>query len=196
MSWIANAVPADISSTHRHLFEKHPLARDLWSVSPLISLPSSTEELQRLLAAAESKTSLPSDSLANGPVTSASLLRLLHPLLLSTFLDAAPSAFAPSGILNSTPSAAPDVHLETVWCVGRIARDLWRATAISNDEGGLERADLRKLATLLEKMGAYFVFGEDELRKRDTKVRRFFIKLPTSGDTRRASRWECCKTST
>ncbi|KAG0145987.1 hypothetical protein CROQUDRAFT_93172 [Cronartium quercuum f. sp. fusiforme G11] len=105
------------------------------------------------------------------PASPLKLFRVMYPVLLSTFLDSAPTAFQSefySQGLTPSASKAPNTHLELVWCVGSILCDLWRASVTSNSHIG--PADSKNLAHIMEKMSTYFIFGADELTSRDIKT--------------------------
>ncbi|GAA5861538.1 hypothetical protein JCM8547_008065 [Rhodosporidiobolus lusitaniae] len=103
-----------------------------------------------------------------------SLLTLLHPLLLSSFLDAAPTGFSPSASLAlSTSSSSRAEAVETVEAVLGVARELFYtvlggAAPSTGGEGdgtgkaGGERKEARKnLLALLSHAAPYFPFGSD-----------------------------------
>ncbi|GJN89418.1 hypothetical protein Rhopal_002398-T1 [Rhodotorula paludigena] len=99
-----------------------------------------------------------------------SLLALLHPTLVSSFLDAAPSAFSPSLLESANATAGGEnTHLATVLAVLQIARELYArelggGTATGAGSPSSKRArDARKsLVALLSHASAYFPFGADE----------------------------------
>lgn len=106
-------------------------------------------------------------------VPNISLLGLLHPTLLSAFLDSAPSALSPTA--QSTPGS--DSHLSTIVATISIARELfWAELGGLDGQGGergldKEREGVRKLlVTFLTHVGVYFPFGGDELEKRSKDV--------------------------
>ncbi|BGP47571.1 rRNA processing protein [Rhodotorula kratochvilovae] len=92
------------------------------------------------------------------------LLALLHPTLLSAFLDAAPSAFTPSLAASSASAGAGAQHLDTIAAVLSVARALF-ALALAGPSaataaGSREAKEARKmLLGLLGHAGAYFPFG-------------------------------------
>lgn len=113
------------------------------------------------------------------------LLRTLLPILVSAFLDTAPTALSPSSALgasstigtlssqsysSASSASSGDVALDTVSAVTGIARDLWRAILSSNTaSSGGTSADLRKgLEKYVTHMAAYFPFGADEIGTRRT----------------------------
>ncbi|GAA5895281.1 hypothetical protein JCM6882_006634 [Rhodosporidiobolus microsporus] len=118
-----------------------------------------------------------SSSFPHAPPTT--LLSLLHPLLLSSFLDAAPTAFSPSASLSlSTTSSARADATETVEAVLSVARELFhRALGGASPSGDDEKAgaaaasgtvrqrrESRKaLVALLGHAAPYFPFGSDAL---------------------------------
>jgi pre-rRNA-processing protein IPI1 len=117
-----------------------------------------------LLRANETTTS------TQGTQNALTLLTLLHPTLTSTFLEAAPTAFAPSAGSTSGP------HLAIALCAARIARDLWRAC--TTDHLAPSKADHKALRTLVEKMAVYFPFAGDDnlLYARNNEVRRVWYR--------------------
>lgn len=109
----------------------------------------------------------PIASTSSAPIAPpASLLTLLHPTLLSGFLDTAPAAFAPGA------AVFPAQERATVAAVLSVARELYARElggAASNEDGAgaADKAATRKLlVTFLGHVGAYFPFGADELGKR------------------------------
>lgn len=99
------------------------------------------------------------------------LFRVMNPVLLSIFLDSAPTAFQSEMTSNETVQLAskePSTHLGLVWCVGRILCDLWRASVTSNSN--IIPTDSKNLAHIMEKMSTYFIFGADELNSKNTKT--------------------------
>lgn len=101
----------------------------------------------------------------------ASLLTLLHPTLLSGFLDTAPAAFAPGAL------SFPAQERATVSAVLSVARELY-----ARELGGVDGVDgaggtseqaatTRKLLVMfLGHVGPYFPFGADELGKRSEEA--------------------------
>lgn len=128
---------------------------------------------------------------ASGQQTAATLLTLLHPVLNSTFLEAAPTAFAPSANATAGP------HRGVALCAVRIARDLWRANAAEGSQAA--KADIKASRTLVDKMAAYFPFaGDDNMAyRKDSEVlwRGFLLLARLTADVfhRRRRR---CKSST
>lgn len=128
-----------------------------------------------------SMSALPASSTAPAattPAASATLLTLLHPTLLSSFLDSAPSAFSPEGDSVGTGEA----HLNTISAVIGVAKELYwaelggaqeEATEAEGIEAGFHgkgkgrKDSARKLLVgLLGHVGLYFPFGADELEQR------------------------------
>lgn len=91
------------------------------------------------------------------------LARTLQPTLVSTFLDCAPSAFAP----GSTPS---ETELQMVLAVGKLARCLYGVVPLEASEARYSVYD--GLATLLGHMSPYFPFvvRSSPLARRDVKI--------------------------
>ncbi|GAA6059787.1 hypothetical protein JCM10212_003682 [Sporobolomyces blumeae] len=125
-------------------------------------------------------TPLASTSAANGPPQT--LLTLLHPTLLSSFLDAAPTAFSPTPALGQSAQAA-SAELRTITAVLRVARELFYrdlggsaspslddsnpSSSASSSRDDRSRAHARKLLlALLSHAAPYFPFGSDELHER------------------------------
>lgn len=99
----------------------------------------------------------------------ASLLTLLHPTLLSGFLDTAPAAFAP-GLLSF-----PALERATVSAVLVVARELYArelgGTPGADRVNASEKAATRKmLVAFLGHVGPYFPFGADELGTRSAEA--------------------------
>ncbi|GAA5956535.1 hypothetical protein JCM3765_003475 [Sporobolomyces pararoseus] len=124
------------------------------------------------------------------------LLTLLHPTLLSSFLDAAPTAFSPSPQLGQHSSAqSASSELQTITAVLRVARELFYrnlggnhqqeseefstgATIETGTGGGVEKVRARKLlATLLNHAAPYFPFGMDELQLRTGQEEEELLQL-------------------
>ncbi|ORY74513.1 hypothetical protein BCR35DRAFT_306649 [Leucosporidium creatinivorum] len=111
------------------------------------------------------------------------LLSLLHPTLLSSFLDAAPSAFSPTTLLTSTSSShGADPELQTIVAVVGVARELyWREFGGSEAENvgrEKERESARKLLVgMLGHASAYFPFGGDDLRERSAESTTSLLSL-------------------
>ena len=105
------------------------------------------------------------------------LLQLLHPTLLSSFLDSAPTAFAPSLVAVQASGSSATLHADTVHAVLSVsralfARELGVAAGAGAGAGVAEAAqarakgkrDARKmLLALLGHAAPYFPFGADTL---------------------------------
>ncbi|GAA5845165.1 hypothetical protein JCM9279_005460 [Rhodotorula babjevae] len=105
------------------------------------------------------------------------LLQLLHPTLLSSFLDSAPTAFAPSLVAVQASGSSATLHADTVHAVLSVsralfARELGVAAGAGAGAGAAEAAqasakrkrDARKmLLALLGHAAPYFPFGADAL---------------------------------
>ncbi|GAA5911627.1 hypothetical protein JCM8208_005696 [Rhodotorula glutinis] len=105
------------------------------------------------------------------------LLQLLHPTLLSSFLDSAPTAFAPSLVAVQASGSSATLHADTVYAVLSVsralfARELGVAAGSTAGLGAAESAhasargkrDARKmLLALLGHAAPYFPFGADAL---------------------------------
>ena len=116
------------------------------------------------------------------------LLGLLHPTLLSSFLDAAPSAFSPTTLLSAS-AQGESADLNTIVAVVGVARELyWRelgggAGDKENElESGVgkekEKDSARKLlVAMLSHAAAYFPFGGDDLRERSAEAEAQLLSL-------------------
>ncbi|CED83304.1 Uncharacterized conserved protein [Phaffia rhodozyma] len=107
----------------------------------------------------------------------AGMYQSLHPLLLSTFLDAAPGAFDPSGSITQVSVAGEELELIAV--VGELASVLGR-TVMGNSES-LPRETLsgvkKGLRTMLNHMAVYFPFNSSTFQKRDVKSESLLLSL-------------------
>ncbi|BGP15502.1 rRNA processing protein [Rhodosporidiobolus nylandii] len=115
-------------------------------------------------------TPTPAASTSTAPTPKPSLLSLLHPLLLSSFLDSAPTAFSPSASLSLSSSASSRAAaVETVEALLGVARELFHralgsGSSATGTEGEKERREARKaLLALLTHAAPYFPFGSDAL---------------------------------
>ncbi|KPV72298.1 uncharacterized protein RHOBADRAFT_56109 [Rhodotorula graminis WP1] len=125
-------------------------------------------------AAASTSTAVPAN--ANGQ-QQPTLLQLLHPTILSSFLDSAPTAFAPSLVAVQASGSSATLHADTVHAVLSVsralfARELGVAAGSSVGAGAAEgvqasargKRDARKmLLALLGHAAPYFPFGGDAL---------------------------------
>ncbi|GAA5941763.1 Ipi1p [Sporobolomyces koalae] len=135
--------------------------------------------------ASTSSTSTPIVVSATAPPQT--LLTLVHPTLLSSFLDAAPTAFSPTPILGQT-SQQSSAELQVIAAVLKVARELFyrdlggnnnnnssstvqdggdRSSSKLSERGGPAVAK-KLLTTLLGHVASYFPFGGDELHPRTT----------------------------
>lgn len=90
-----------------------------------------------------------------------SLLALLHPTLLSSFLDSAPTALNPSAAATG-PSSGD--HLATVTAVVAVARQLFTSELSGNGQNSTPtQATRRMLLAFLTHASPYFPFGTDVL---------------------------------
>ncbi|GAA5837562.1 hypothetical protein JCM11251_002014 [Rhodosporidiobolus azoricus] len=111
------------------------------------------------------------------------LLSLLHPLLLSSFLDAAPTAFSPSASLSlSTSAGARADAVETVEAVLGVGRELFHGALGGGGQEARTRREARKaLLALLSHAAPYFPFGSDTLPsdagKRSGQEEERFLRL-------------------
>ncbi|KAI0094749.1 hypothetical protein BDY19DRAFT_1038840 [Irpex rosettiformis] len=92
------------------------------------------------------------------------LLRTLHPILASTFLDHAPTVFSP----NSAPA---EIDLQTICTIARIAQRLYGSVQL-NFHSAANDLLIENLTTLINHMTVYFPFNGywSVTTKRDTKV--------------------------
>ncbi|GAA5849465.1 hypothetical protein JCM3766R1_003291 [Sporobolomyces carnicolor] len=103
------------------------------------------------------------------------LLSLVHPTLVSSFLDAAPSAFSPTPVLGQSATVA-SAELATISAVLRVARELFyrdlgncTTSSCRASSSTTSRQSARKqLVALLHHAAPYFPFGGDELHARTT----------------------------
>ncbi|GAA5991810.1 hypothetical protein JCM10908_002216 [Rhodotorula pacifica] len=97
----------------------------------------------------------------------ASLLALLHPTLLSSFLDSAPTALNPSTATASEGNSGENQHLATVTAVVAVARQLFTLElggASNANTTAKQRSEARKmLLAFLTHASPYFPFGADAL---------------------------------
>ncbi|GAA5882497.1 hypothetical protein JCM3774_006132 [Rhodotorula dairenensis] len=95
-----------------------------------------------------------------------SLLALLHPTLLSAFLDSAPTALNPTATVQNDSSGNNGGHLATVTAVVAVARQLFTlelAGAPSSRPGSNDTSARRMLLAFLTHASPYFPFGADAL---------------------------------
>ncbi|KAH8110674.1 hypothetical protein DFH11DRAFT_1514092 [Phellopilus nigrolimitatus] len=111
------------------------------------------------------------DSNLNEIRLTASLCRTVHPVLVSTFLDCAPSVFSPS-------QASPEAELELVLAILEISRCLYgRLLRDRNALRDTTHAAYDELRTLLAHMTVYFPFGESRMIAQDLKIESVFQQL-------------------
>ncbi|GAA5824040.1 hypothetical protein JCM3770_005133 [Rhodotorula araucariae] len=141
------------------------------ALGPLGAFGLVTPPASPVAAAPTTTTAAPPSSQQQQQQQQPTLLALLHPTLLSSFLDSAPSAFTPT--LASTPGgAAAAQHAETVAAVLSVARALFglelagtgadagAAAAAGAGAAARQARDARKmLVALLAHAAAYFPFG-------------------------------------
>ncbi|KDQ20313.1 hypothetical protein BOTBODRAFT_27733 [Botryobasidium botryosum FD-172 SS1] len=139
------------------LGDVHLAGLESWKLDELVGLESILESYQSVGAGAL--------------IIVADLACTLHPILLATFLDTAPTVFGPQSQTPSSGIQVLDVNVELVCAVGEIAKELYGA--ILRNSADLS-ADTRStvsenLRGLLGHMSPYFPFGVDELYQRDLK---------------------------
>lgn len=134
--------------------------------NPYTLASSSTTSLHPLSSLFLEKSSASTSTSIN-----TSLLPLLYPTLLASFLDAAPTAFAPASTFVSR-------ELDTVVAVLGVAKSLyWNslgAGAVGKNEDA-EKGDRKSLVGLLGHASAYFPFGSDALEVRGAEVCSFLL---------------------
>ncbi|KAH9470364.1 hypothetical protein MJO28_017589 [Puccinia striiformis f. sp. tritici] len=116
------------------------------------------------------------------PDNSLHLLRAMHPVMLSIFLDTAPTAFqeelgSNSATMTSSSSAGASVSpsLELVNCVVTSLHRLWQASLAA--DLAIESKDVKSLETILMKMAPYFIFGADDISPQGTELRHLLQNL-------------------
>ncbi|GAA5933831.1 hypothetical protein JCM1841_001310 [Sporobolomyces salmonicolor] len=184
---VASPFSIDINATRSAPVEAFSLAVDC--------LPSSFALSSLGLPIPPSTPVPPTSTSPATPAQSQSLLALLHPTLISSFLDAAPTAFSPTPVLGQSSSAA-SAELQTVSAVLLVARELFYrdlARAASPSAFSSEVADspvprhqidkprpphARKLLlALLTHAAPYFPFGADELHARSPAEEQQLLQL-------------------
>ncbi|WAR53669.1 hypothetical protein PtB15_3B177 [Puccinia triticina] len=148
-------------STNSHMFERFSEAfLEPDSFQENITNPSG-------LSAESSGSANQATNRHSTPDNSLHLLRTMHPVMLSIFLDTAPAAFqaelsSNSGTLTSSSSAASvSPSLELVNCVISSLHRLWQASMAA--DLAIEPKDVKSLETILMKMSPYFIFGGDDI---------------------------------
>ncbi|KAG0184060.1 hypothetical protein DFQ28_000212 [Apophysomyces sp. BC1034] len=93
------------------------------------------------------------------------LIETFQPILISTWLETAPSVFSSSSAISVTPA------LQLLTVVMRLALILWRAMVSGGAVGALEKSwlDLH-LQQLLKHLAVYFPYGADSFGNRGAKV--------------------------
>ncbi|POV93962.1 hypothetical protein PSHT_16519, partial [Puccinia striiformis] len=116
------------------------------------------------------------------PDNSLHLLRAMHPVMLSIFLDTAPTAFqeelgSNSATMTSSSSVGASVSpsLELVNCVVTSLHRLWQASLAA--DLAIESKDVKSLETILIKMAPYFIFGADDISPQGTELRHLLQNL-------------------
>jgi len=142
----------------------------------------------------------PAASTSAGAGSPQTLLSLLHPTLLSSFLDAAPTAFSPTPVLGQSSQTA-SAELQTITAVLRVARELFyrdlggnHSSTSTEEVGGnlsmresgsgggqvkkSSKVQARKLLfSLLNHSAPYFPFGQDELQVRASAEEEQLLQL-------------------
>ncbi|KAI5481016.1 Armadillo-type fold containing protein [Pseudohyphozyma bogoriensis] len=118
-----------------------------------------------------------SSTSTNAPpqTTRDALLPLLHPTLLASFLDAAPTAFSP------TPSSSAQ-EMDTIVAVLDVAKSLYWSSlsgSVKDEDGkdGKEKDERKLLVALLGHVGAYFPFGADAVEARTVEAEEQLLDL-------------------
>ncbi|KAA1110905.1 hypothetical protein PGT21_034100 [Puccinia graminis f. sp. tritici] len=115
------------------------------------------------------------------PDNSLQLLRAMHPVMLSIFLDTAPTAFQSElgstspAITSSSSGASVSPSLELVNCVTTSLHRLWQASMAADLD--VETKDIKSLETILIKMSPYFVFGGDDIIPQGTELKHMLQNL-------------------
>ncbi|KAJ8494635.1 hypothetical protein ONZ51_g2221 [Trametes cubensis] len=113
------------------------------------------------------------DGLDPQVTAAAHIARTLHPTLVSTFLDCAPTVFSPS-------SSPPETELQMVLVVCRICRSLYgrilQDTAESGRTHGTAEADLQTMLSYLSPYFPFVINGQSAAR-RDIKIEQAFQDL-------------------
>ncbi|THH10532.1 hypothetical protein EW145_g1260 [Phellinidium pouzarii] len=107
-----------------------------------------------------------------GACLTASLCRTVHPVLVSTFLDCAPSVFSP------TQTSPESDELELVLSLMEISRCLYgRLLRDGNATQDQKHAVHEGLETLISYMMVYFPFGENRILAQDMKAETMFQQM-------------------
>ncbi|PWN20506.1 hypothetical protein BCV69DRAFT_283392 [Microstroma glucosiphilum] len=165
----------DVSSSAGLVLSESDLSKTLSSASSLLLGNSLVEGYQH--SSARPTTATSSRSASTQPYLQ--LYHALHPLLLHTFLDHAPSSLGPGAAMPNRNQEIP-LGLKLIDSVLTLARTLFRATLRSNDEAsagaptqglrGVEKEALNRLGVLLGHTAIYFPFegslnGEEGTKK-------------------------------
>jgi len=135
----------------------HRTGLESWKLDELAGLESILESYQSAGAGALN--------------TIVDLAYTVHPILLATFLDAAPTVFGPQSQFSSSGIQTVDVNIELICVVGEIAKELYSAILRNSAELSADAKSTvtQNLRGLLGHMSPYFPFGVDELYRRDLK---------------------------
>ncbi|PLW10121.1 hypothetical protein PCANC_08866 [Puccinia coronata f. sp. avenae] len=164
------------SSTNSHMFERFTeafLESDDFAQEKMANPPG--------LCAESTGPSNPPTSTHPTPDSSLHLLRAMHPVLLSLFLDTAPTAFqselssTAASVTKSSSTASVSPSLELVNCVVTCLHRLWQATMAAGLS--IETKDVKSLDIILTKMSPYFVFGADDITAQGTELKRLLQHL-------------------
>lgn len=98
----------------------------------------------------------------------------LHSLLLSTFLDSAPTAFSPSAATSSASSL--DVHLQMLSSITTLVSLLGLSTLRASPTAQTP-AVRQAIETMLKHMRVYFPFSEKTLQQRSSKDEAALVKM-------------------
>ncbi|KAI0330555.1 hypothetical protein GY45DRAFT_736395 [Cubamyces sp. BRFM 1775] len=136
-----------------------------WTVQDL-------DSVQTAIAALSSDGQSSANGLDPQVTAAAHIARTLHPTLVSTFLDCAPTVFSPS-------TSPPETELQMVLVVCRICRSLYgrilQDTAESGRNHGTAETDLQ---TMLSYLSPYFPFViNGQSARRDIKIEQAFQDL-------------------
>ncbi|GAA5889840.1 hypothetical protein JCM5296_002359 [Sporobolomyces johnsonii] len=183
----ASPISIDTDATRSAPVEPFSLAVDCFS---------SSFALSSLGLPTPPSTPVPSTSASPAMAArSQSLLALLHPTLISSFLDAAPTAFSPTPVLGQSSSAA-SAELQTISAVLLVARELFYrdlagasspsafSSEVDDSPSPHHQAEKSRppparklLLALLTHAAPYFPFGADELHARSPAEEQQLLQL-------------------
>ncbi|KAI5119061.1 hypothetical protein M0805_001520 [Coniferiporia weirii] len=143
------------------------IADSIGTTGCLLDLERVIADIDQLVNA--DKTSDDADS--SSARLTASLCRTVHPVLISTFLDCAPTVFSPS-------ETSPEAELELVLAILEISRCLYgRLLRDGNATEDQKRVAQEELKALVGHMMVYFPFGENRMVVQDMKSEAMFQQM-------------------